>query len=52
MSVTEAAASDHHVVKSVVIFVQRVPASSPQQSVAQSEEASEVDTNICQGDQI
>lgn len=52
MSVTETAASNHHVVKSIIIFVLRVPASPAQQSVAQSEEASEVDTNVCQGDQI
>lgn len=52
VSVTEAATSDHHVVKSVVIFVLRVPAFSTQQSVAQREETSEVNTNICQGDQI
>lgn len=50
--VAEAAASHHHVVKSVVIFVFRVPASSPQQCVAQSEEAGEVHTDICHRDQI
>lgn len=52
MPITETAASDHHVVKSIVIFVLRVPASSAQQSVAQSEETSEVDTDICHSDQI
>ncbi len=52
MPVTEATASDHHVIKSVVIFILRVPASSAQESVSQSEETSKVDTNICQGDQI
>lgn len=52
VSVTETAASDHHVVKRVVIFVLGVSAFSPQQSVAQREETSEVDTNICQGEQI
>lgn len=52
MSVTETAASDHHVVKSVIIFVLSVPASPAQQSVTQSEEASEVNANVCQGDQI
>lgn len=52
MSVTEAAASDHHVVKGVVILVLRVPAFSTQQSVAQREETSEVNADVCQGDQI
>lgn len=52
MPVAEAAASHHHVVKSVVIFVLRVPASSPQQRVAQSEEAGEVHADICHRDQI
>lgn len=50
MSVTEAVASDHHVVKSVVIFVLRVSASSTQQSVAQREETSEVNPDICHRD--
>lgn len=49
--VTEAAASDHHVVEGVVVFVLGVPA-LPQQSVAQSEETREVDANICHSDQI
>lgn len=50
MSITETAASDHHVVKSVVIFVLSVPASSTEQSVPQREETSEVNPNICQSD--
>ena len=51
VSVAEAAASDHHVVQGVVIFVLRVPA-LPQQCVAQSKEAREVDANVGHGDQI
>ena len=52
VSVAETAASDHHVVKSVVIFVLGVSAFPPQQSVAQREETSEVDANVCQREQI
>lgn len=51
VSVAETAASDHHVIQSVIIFVLRISTFS-QQGVAQSEETCEVNTNIRHGDQI
>ena len=52
VAVTEAAASDHHVVKSVVIFVLRAPASSTKQGVSQREQTGEVDPDVGHGDQL
>lgn len=52
MAVTEAAASDHHVVKSVEIFVLRVPAFPTQQGVAKREETGEVHPDVGHGDQL
>lgn len=52
MAVAEAAASDHHVVDGIEIFVQRVSSASTQQSVAQREQTGEVYPNICHLNQI
>lgn len=52
VSIAETAASHHHVVESVVIFILRVPALPAQQGVAKSEEATEVHADVCHQDQI
>lgn len=50
--VAKAAASHHHIVEGVVVFILRVPALPAQQGVAQSEEAAEVHADVCHQDQI
>lgn len=52
VSIAETAASHHHVVETVVIFIFWVPALPAQQGVAKSEEAAEVHADVCHQDQI
>lgn len=53
VSVTEAAASDHHLVQSVVVFVLRVSFTfSTQQCVSEREEMSEVHPEVSHRDQL
>lgn len=51
VAVAETAATDHHVVESIVVLVLRVPA-LPQQCVAKREETGEVDPDIGHGDEL
>lgn len=52
VSIAKTAASHHHVVEGVVIFILRIPALTAQQGVAKSEEAAEVHPDVCHQDQI
>lgn len=52
MSIAKTAASHHHVVESVVIFILRISALPAQQGVTKSEETTEVQADVCHQDQI
>lgn len=52
VSIAKTAASHHHVVESVIIFILRVSALPAQQGVAKGEEAAEVHADVCHQDQI
>lgn len=52
MSVAEAAASHHHLIQGVVVFVLGVSPVSAQQCVAKRQEVCKVHPEICHGDEL